>query len=303
MALETVLVTVQDDEVVPNLVDDVVVRVFDSDGTTLITEGTTGSVLDGAVEVSLDGDDPPVQYQLRFYINGGAIPSPQYITVYSPASSAPNGTNEFLITASLFTLPTASNPRLCRASGYVWGPNGRARRGIDVAFIPAFSPVIVDGIGLLGERVNLKTDKEGYLEVDLVRTALYYATVESHENVTREVVVPDRSSVNIMHLLFPIVIDVELGTSSISLSVDGELVLTPVVTASDYRILDGSGKDDVTYTIDHTDVASVTVGADTITIRGNSVGTTSLRIARTDTSIIYLPDPGIDGAVIPITIS
>jgi hypothetical protein len=303
MALETVEITVQDDQIVPQLVDGVVARVFDETGTTFITEATTGSVLPGKVQVTLNGDDPPIRYQLRFYITGGSILSPQYIDVYSPPAASPTGANNFLITASVFTLPVAVNPYLCRASGYVWGPDGRPRRGIDIAFVPLFRPLVVNGIGVLGERVNVKTDKNGYVQVDLLRDGMYYATVESHENVLREVAVPDRSSINIMHLLFPIVVAIDYGVASVSVAVNGLTTLTPQVQASDFRVLEGSGSEDVQYSVDNPAVASVLVSPDNVVINGLSPGNTSLRVTRKDSSIIYIPDPGIDGAVLPITVT
>jgi len=306
MALETVEITVQDDQVVPALVDGVVVRVFDSTGTTFITEGTSGAVDPGTVQVTLNGDNPAIQYQLRFYINGGAIVSPQYILVYSPAAAAPApGTNNFTVTASMFALPTAPNSRLCRISGYIWGPDGRARAGIDVAFIPCFSPLVVDGIGVLGERVNIKSDKRGYFQIDLLRKGMYLATVESHENVTRTVVVPDRSSINIMYLLFPIIVDItfNLFSPTIGVVVGGIVTLTPVITATDYRTLLGTAPEDLFYSVDDPSIASVVVGQNTIVINGISAGTTSLRVTRKDRSIVYIPDPAFNGAVTTITVS
>jgi hypothetical protein len=305
MALETVQIKVQDDQIVPQLVDGVVVRVFDQTGTTLITEGTTGSVIAGTAEFTLNGDNPAITYQLRFYINGGSVLSPQYIQVYSPPSAAPPpGGNTFTITAALFTLPTATNPLLCRVSGFIWGPDGRPKRGIDIAFIPLFRPLVVGEIGVLGERVNTKTDKDGFVQVDLLREGCYFASVESHENVQRDVEVPDRSSVNIMHLLFPIVVKIAYGViPPIAVPVDGLVTLTPVITASDFRTLEGTAPEDVQYAVDDPSVASVVINQNTIVINGLSAGTTNLRVTRKDASIIYLPDPGIDGAVVQITVA
>lgn len=304
MPLETVEITVQDDSIVPELVDDVVVRVFNQAGSALITEGTTGAVIDGKVQLTLDGDGDGTDYQLRFYINGGSIASPQYIRVFSPPSAAPSpSTNNFTVTATLLALPTATNARLCRASGYVWGPDGRARQGIDMAFIPCFRPLVVDGIGILGERVNTKSDRNGYVQVDLLRLGMYRATVESHENATREVVVPDRSSINIMHLLFPVVVDIDFGlVSPPTVPAGTSLTLTPVITASDFRVLEGTAPEDVQYSVDDPTVASVVVNQTTIVINGLSSGNTSLRVTRKDDSIVYIPDPGINGAIVSITV-
>lgn len=304
MPLETVEITVQDDQIVPSLVDDITVRVFDATGTSLITEGVTGSVIPGKVQFTLNGEDPPEMYQLRFYLNGGSIRSPQYIQVYSPPSAAPApATNNFTVTASMFSLPTATNPRLCRVSGYIWGPDGRPKHGIDVAFIPCFRPLIVDNIGILGERVNAKTDKAGYIQIDLLRDGMYGVQVESQENVVREVMVPDRSSINIMHLLFPVVVAIDFGTASVGVPINGSVTLTPTITASDFRELEGTAPEDVQYVVDNPAIASVVVNQNTIVINGLSAGSTNLRVSRKDSSIVYIPDPGIDGAVLPITVS
>jgi hypothetical protein len=296
MALETVEITVNDDQVVPEPVDGVVVRVFDETGTTLITSATTGAVLTGKVQFTLDGDDPPTRYQLRFFVNGGAIRSPQYIDVFSPPASAPTGENNFEIEAEMFVLPPATNPRLCRASGFVWRPDGRLQPGVDMAFIPQFTPIVVEGFGMMGEY--------GYLTIDLLRTGIYTLVAESQDDEPRCIFVPDRSNINIFHLLYPIVVSVlytPAGPWNIPLGT--ELEVTPVVEASDYRTLTGVADSDVVYTTDDPSIASVRVGAETLTIRGNAVGTTTLRVARRDNSINYIPDPGIHNEAITITVS
>jgi hypothetical protein len=307
MALETVNVVVKDDQIVPQPVDAVVVRVFDSTGTTFITEGTTGVPTpgSGSVQFTLNGSGPlPTTYQLRFYINGGAIKSPQYIQVFSPPSLAPTGANNFLVTASLFTLPTATNPRLCRASGFVWGPDGRPRRGVDMHFIPCFRPLVVDGYGVLGERVAIRTDQDGYASTDLFRTGIYQVTIESQENYTRVIYVPDRSSINLFNLLFPLVVDVQYTpVGPWFVPVGTQLTLVPTLTANDYRVLDGIGDQDVIYSTDDQNIASVTVNADNIIIRGNAPGSTTLRVSRRDTSIVYIPDPGINNGAIGISVA
>lgn len=304
MALETVQVTVFSDALVPVEVDDVVVRVFDSTGTTLITEGTTGGVDPGIVEFSLNGDADGTLYQLRFYISGGSILSPQYIEVFSPASGSPTGANNFEIIATLFTLPTAADVNLCRASGHVIGPTGAAKRGIDIHFIPLAAPMMVANKVVLGERIAVRTDADGYVSLDLFREGLYLATVESHENIQREITVPDRSSVNIGHLLFPIVSVVEYDpVGPFTVAVDDDLEVTPTVITSSFVELDDVADADVEYTVDDEAIASVSVLSDRIVITGVSPGATNLRVTRRDSSILYVPDAEISGGVVVITVT
>ncbi len=304
MAIETVTILVQDDEVVPSPVDGVTVRVFDATGTTFITSGVTGAVTPGEVDFSLNGDDPPILYQLRFHINGGSIVSPQQIEVYTPPANSPTGTNNFEVTASLFSLPVAADPRCCRVSGYMRGPDCKPRKGIDIHWIPCFNPLVVDDIGVLGERVATRTDEDGYIQVDLYRDGYYQATVESHENIQRQVLVPDRSSVNVNHLLFPIVVKSEFSPAGpFVVASGGELEITPTITASDFRVLEGVGAEDVSYTTDDPDIATVAVRNDKILLQGVAPGSTTLRVARLDESIVYIPDPGIDGGTVTVTVT
>jgi len=304
MAIETVSILVQDDQVVPAPVDGVTVLVYDELGTTLITSALTGTVTPGTVDFSLNGDVLPIAYQLRFFINGGAIVSPQQIEVYSPPAGSSTGMNNFVITASLFTLPVATDPRLCRASGYVRGPNGLPRKGIDIHWIPCFNPLVVDGIGILGERVATRTDKNGYIQIDLYRDGFYQASVESHENVQRKVLVPDRSSININNLLFPIVTSVSYSPAApFSVAAGAELEVTATVTASDFRVLAGAGDGDVLYSTDDPSIAGVAIRGDKVYVQGSSPGTTTLRVSRLDESIVYIPDPGINGGAVAITVT
>lgn len=305
MPLETVRVTVLSTDLVPVPVDGVVVRFYDAAGAVLLTSATTGAVDPGIAEVTLDGDDPGTQYQLRFFVVGGRITSPQNILVYSPPAAAPvTGTNNFSVDADLFIAEESLNPRLCRASGVIWNPAGRPKPGIDMHFIPCFNPLVVDGIGVLGERVAVRTDKNGFASVDLIRNGMYQATVESHENVQRLVAVPDRGAVNISHLLFPVVAAIDFDPAGPwSIPRETDLVVTPEVLATNFQVLSGSGVRDVIYETDDPAIAGVSVSDTTVTIHARSPGTTTLRCSRRDRSIVYIPDTGISGGDVTITVT
>lgn len=295
MALETVDILVESDDVVPEPVDDVTIQVFDSSGTTLLTQGTTGApAATGHVQFVLDGGDPNT-YQLRFSVTGGRISQPQSIEIYSPASASPTGTNNFRVTTTLFSLPVSADPLLCRASGYVVDATGFPRRGVDIYFIPRFNPLVSKGRSVLNERAAVRTDKDGYMSVDLFRNGVYGVVVETQENVRRDVYVPDRSHVNINHLLFPVIRRVEYDPAPPWALVTGQdLVVVPTLTATDFRSFNGS-QGDVLYESTDENVFTVKPGRDSITIRAQGTGNALLSVVRSDTSIVYLPDPGIDG--------
>lgn len=320
MATEIVRVyaTDQDD----NPLEGVLVRVYNADGSAYITQNTT--VLSGGeayVEFSLDGDDPAVGYTLRLFKQGVAFDStlgdsyasPQSIDVYSPASSSPTGTNDFDVKGQTFTMPTALDTRLCRASGFFKDAVGRPLPSLDITLINDFKPAVVDGYAVLGSKVELRTDTDGYVEVDLYRGGEYRAMVQSiqaaEEDATgaivfdRELVVPDRSSVSIIDLLFPVVKEITWDPTTVSVAAGESLDLTPTVEGSDYQELTGSACDDVLYEIADTDVATVSVEEDKLVITGVSAGTTELTATRRDQTVVSIPDTGIVGSPLTITVT
>ncbi len=293
MALETLRVTVLSDDVTPVAVQDVVVRVYNAAGSTLITQDTTDD--DGVVEFELNGGTVPIEYQLRFFYSGGTLPRAVRVDVTSPPGVG--ATNQFEVTAHLFTLPEATDPTLCRASGRVVGPDGRPRRGVDMHFIPVLgAPAMANERLVLGERVAVKTDADGYVEIDLFREACYTVTVEGHENTLREVEVPDAPAVNIGKLLFPIVERIEWSpTPPYTVAVEGMITIYPEVISSTGIALADLGSD-VSWYVDDESIASIRVLGDRIEVHGQSVGTTTLRVKRVDESIKYTPDVDLSGA-------
>lgn len=302
MALEVITVTVLDDTLAANPLSGVVVRVYDETGTAILGEETSDG--NGQVQFMLDGDVDGINYRLYFHATGAHVTSPQMVEVFSPAVASPTGTNNFQVEATLYNLPTAANPRLCRVSGYVRQANGMPAKGVDLLFIPRFNPLVVDDEAVLDQHIRVRTDKNGWVSLDLYRNGLYDVTVETHENVQRCVVVPDRSSMNLGHLLFPVVSRVEFDIAGPwALNVGDVITLTPTVTATDYQVLTGTATGDVIYSVEDLSVAGITVGAETVEIRGMAPGTTRLRIERSDPSVVVIPFSGITGDGIDITVS
>lgn len=310
MAIETVKIYVVDQEVpTAGPIEGVLVRVFDQTGATFITQDYTD--VDGVADFSLDGDDPAVVYQIRLSKIGVAFDgnlgsdskSPQLIEVYSPPTSAPNGTNEFQVKGQTFTRPVAVDPRLCRLSGFFRRGDGLPYSQLDVIFTPDFKPSIVDGRATISNDINTRTDDAGYLEIDLFRGATYTVSIEGLEDQPRCIYVPDASSENLIDLLLAVVESVVFDPSTIDMSVGDVQDVAVVVTASDQRVLAGSGKDDVVYTMSDPLVAQVTVLDDKITITGLAVGTTELTVARRDDSIVVVPDTGITFTPLQVTVS
>jgi hypothetical protein len=320
MAAETVKFYLTDQDTDPIL--GVLVRVFDATGTTFITQDTTVDVGGDAVaEVTLDGDDPPNQYTVRLSKTGVAFDgslgddskSPQLIEIYSPPANAPTGKNDFDIRGETFTRPVSSDARLCRASGFFKNAAGQPLPNLDIKFINQFKPTIVDGNAVMGERVEVRTDADGYVEFDLYRNGEYLAWVQSIQaadddpasaiSFSREVVVPDTTSVNLIDLLFPIVAEITFSEDPVTLAVDEEKEITAVVKATDGRTLTGTACEDVLYEIADSAVASLRIEADKLTIRGEAAGSTEVTATRQDQTIVVIPSATITGSPLAVTVS
>jgi uncharacterized protein YjdB len=317
MAAETVKFYVTDQILGPIL--GVLVRVFDETGTTFITQDYTVDVGGDAVaEVTLDGNDPPNNYTIRMSKTGVAFDgslgddskSPQLIAIYSPPAAAPTGKNDFNIQGETFERPTATDPNLCRCSGFFRDGSGRALPNLDIFLINKFLPAIVEDAAVLGERLDMRTDEDGYLEVDLFRGGEYSAYVQSIQAAScggmvflREIVVPDRSSANIADLLLPVVSEVTWDPAAPSVAAGDTLDLTPTVKASDYRELEGTANEDVMYEVEDESVATISVQADKIVVTGVAAGSTNIIVTRRDQTIVKIPDPGIVGSPLAITVT
>jgi len=310
MASETVRVFVVDEQTpTPDPIESVLVRVFDATGTTFITEDYTDAL--GIADFTLDGDDPPNEYQIRLSKTGVAFDgslgddskSPQLIEVWTPAASSPSGTNDFEVQGQTFSRPVATDPRLCRASGFFRRADGSAYPHLDLIFKPLFRPAIVDGDSVMWTSINTRTDEDGYLEIDLYRGGEYSVVVESLEDDPRSVVVPDASSVSLIDLLFPVVAQVVFDPTSLAMSEGDSEEVTPTVTASDLQELTGTAPDDVEYTSSDEDVATVSVRDDVIIVTAVGAGSAQIDVARKDESIVIVPDSGITYTALSITVT
>lgn len=293
MPVETVRIAFLRDTVVPAPIDGVLVRVFDA-SRNLVTTTTSGVLETGVADFEVEASVEGTEYTVRFYLAGASI-APKRIVVYSPASSAPLQTNDFEVDVTLFALEPSPDPLMCRCSGYVIGPMGRPRAGVDLSFTPKFHAFVDSARTALTGNFIVRTDRNGFLKVDLYRYGMYEVVVTGQEPVARDIEVPNRSAILVGHLLFPVVVMVGYDQPApFTVARNQTLMLTPAVRSTDYRNL-GVAAEDVLYSIADPSIASVQILGDRIAIRGLRAGTTSLRVTRLDRSIVYLPDLGITG--------
>jgi len=271
----------------------VVVKVYSQDGKQVFGQQTTDA--NGLAAFLLPSD---TTFQVRFYKQQVNIKNPQFIQVLEAPA-----TNAFTVVGEPFQAPTSTDPRLCMCYGFFRTVAGGPAQNLDCHIIAQFNPLLLDGAGVLTERVIERTDEHGYLQVPLIRNGQYLVTIQGFEDVQRVISVPDALNANLPDLLFPVVGAVTfdpVGPFTIQVGVD--FVTTPTVVATDGEILAGVAGGDVQWSTDDPTIAAVIPSATTLTLRGFKPGTTNLRAVRFNTSIVRYPDPGIQGVPLAITV-
>ncbi len=272
----------------------VLVRVYNDDGSQVFAESTTDE--NGHAGFFLADQD----YSLRFHKFQVGFTQPQLFTVESDPATPGTTLNEFTIQASLLDKPLAVDARLCRCSGFFRDVTGAPRPQLDIHFIGTFRPLLLEDSLVMDERRALKTNEDGYGCIDLIRGACYSVTIEAWEGEQRAIRIPDAPCANLPDVLFAVV--ETIVQSPVVLAVNEEQELTPVVIDSAGIPIEGTAKNDVVWSVADPAIAQLTIGIETLTIKGLSVGTTELLAVRRDSSIIRIPDVGIGGSPVNITV-
>ena len=287
---QSVDVTVKDNTVAEDPVEGMVVRVFDTSGA-FFSQDTTDS--DGHAGFTLWSQD----YDLRFYKHGVQVSQPQRITVSEVVA------NVFDAAATIFVHPVANDARLCRCSGYFRDITGAPHKNVDIHIIGEFDPILLEGSAVLSERVTTRTDGDGYVCTDLIRGANYLVTIQGLEDCQRRISVPDAPSANFPDLLFAIIEEITFSPSSPSVAVGSTLDLTPTVIGSNQVPLTGAANADLLWSSSDETVMTVSVETSVLVLTGVSTGTAELQAVRRDNSIISVPDTGITGVPLTVTVT
>ena len=295
MTIGNVDVQVVDDTTLHTPIAGVVVRVFDATNTVYITQATTDA--SGVAFFSLV---VPSSYYVRFFKDKVSFNQPQLLVALDQPL------NDFSVIGHVYSPPEATNPRLCRCSGFFKRPDNSAAVDHDIHFIPKFDPLLLEGNAMLTERLAQRTDSQGYVQVDLVRFGQYEVTVEGLEDQQRVITIPDAPSVNLCDLLFSVVSRIEFdppGPWAIAVGSDNDYTVGVTVYTSDGRVLPGTAMQDVQWATGDATVACVMPTDTTIVLRGLKPGTTTLCPTRWDQSIVRIPNPPIQGTPVAITVS
>jgi hypothetical protein len=315
-APETVRVYSKDENNDP--ISGILVRFFDGSDNFVTQQITSLVGYESYAEVTLDGDNSPIEYTIRLSKVGVSFDgtlgddskTPQSIDVYSPASLSPTSTNNFEVQGQAYSRPAASDPRICRCSGYFIDHRGQPLKNLEMHFIALcmndgqspWNPLIVDGKAVLSVKIYSKTDSRGYMEIDLFRMGIYQVLVQGIENSNRVVKVPDTAGVNIVDLLFPVVEEVTFSINPVTISPSSYVDLDVSVVATDGQELLLSSND-VIFESQNLGVAVVQIVDNKLRVMGLSVGTTTITARRADTSTVTIPTQPVTYIPLSVTVS
>lgn len=291
--MQSVDIYVYDTTSLHNPVEGVMVRVFDETGATFQSQQATDAL--GHAGFTLAEDT----YSLRFYKFGVQVPQPQLIEV---TTLGPNAFNAYGV---VFVHPVSTDARLCRCSGYFRDITGAPHAWVDIMFIGQFSPILLESSAVVSERRTIRTGKDGYACIDLIRCAEYMATIQGYEDTQRKVQVPDLPSCNLPDLLFPVVSSVSFDlVGPYNVAVGSTLVLQPTVVDTAGVPIGGVANCDVQWSSsDDTILAVAPMSSTELVLTGVSAGTAELRATRRNTSIIRIPDVAISGVPQTVTVA
>lgn len=292
MGFESVDFYIADTTPPKNPVGGVVVKVTSKDGSLVYGQATTD--VHGHAALLLPSG---ITYQSRFYKFQVGFTNPQLFTV----QSAP-AINSFDIAANLLTPPVPLDARLCTAFGFFRDTTGAVQSGVDIHFIAKFDPVWLEGAAVLKERIIVRSDEKGYVQVNLIRNGQYDVTIQGEEDVVRCISVPDAPNVNLPDLLFPIISSVVLTPPGpFTVQIGHDVTVDFVIFSSD-GVNRGRAHGEVIYAVDDTTVLSWNFSVGGLVLIGLAPGTTFLRISRSDKSIVHIPDLGVQNGVIQVTV-
>lgn len=168
------------------------------------------------------GDRAVGTYEVYVTTNAGQVSESGNRVTVTVVDANPH-TFDLLINTS--ALPTATDEKFCRCSGYVIDLFGRAVPYATLVFSEATIPNLLYSSGSGRSRVvapkilTVNADKDGWVSVDLIRSATYAVTMTGYENASWTFTVPNLSSSSLPDVIFPVLAGVYYY--------DGASLLTP----------------------------------------------------------------------------
>lgn len=296
MTYESVLLFILDATPEATPIPNVLVKVFDSSGLAAFTEVTTDDTGMGVALLPA-----PATYQVRCYKQQVAFHRPVLMDVLS--QPIPPQTNSFNIRGETFIPPTSKDLRLCLVSGFFRRPDGSPAANVDIHLIARFDPILLEGSAVLTERVEVRTNRDGYVQVALIRNGKYDLTVQGFEDVTRTIIVPDQGTANIPDVMFPVVSTIVFDVPGpYLLTVGQDFPLMPTVITTSGVVLEQVALGDLFWRSSDSNVLGILIAGGILTLRGIGVGSASLQATRADSTIIRIPNTPIQGVPLAVTV-
>ena len=309
-----------DDEVVPNALEGVRLRIFDS-ADLFVTEAET----DAAGELSLvlaGAPDPGELYYVRIFKEGWTVVEgpTQTIRVLDPLVSPL--TNNFDIHLSQPELEASLDPKMCLLTGYLVDASGRGLKNVGIRFLPRLSepeckmgglpfpsdPTLVGDKAIISE-AHFVTDVNGKVQPLLPRGGVFDVLINGLETpgnqILEQVLIPDASSAKLEDVLWPYVVGVTYSPTSVSIAVDEEVdVEVSSQTSNGYQLEAASLGAFLEFSITDDTVAELTVlegGA--LRLRGLQAGSTDIQVARVEGSLAPRLPAAPSLVVTPLTVA
>ncbi len=297
--------SVQDNQLVPEPVEDVRIRIFDISDTYL-TEVVTDSA--GEADIYLPGAaSPGTGYIVRLTPPAGYLiqnGSTQTISVLDPV--APPDTNVFDFVAEPFPeVPTSPDPDMCRLSGYFTDPSKRPLKNHSLIFHPregypstypmggapySGEPSVVGGRIVASDR-RVNADSDGYVSFDLPRGGVFDVYLQGMDapdiSLLAEIYVPDVAGIEIEKVLYPYLETATFGEAAIAVAAGDTVTVSISLLTSNLMPADRLDPACLLgLELDDESVASIEINDDgELEVTGLAAGVANLTVTRLEGTI------------------
>ena len=307
--MTTTTLILESDDPAPVLIENVLVNVYDTGGVFQTSASTNAS---GEAVFDL----PDADYDLTFWKQSVSIVDGMPLRITVDAADPDTPQNTWKVITHVTALPEAVDPLLCRISGYIRGADGSATRDGKITFVLHKETGVLGGNIIAPQHLAYKSpDINGYYEFDLFRGAEYNAyfhfldTLLGSKPPDLVCIVPDLPALSIADLLFPIHVDADFSSESLSINVDDEdtsisLTLTYSDGSTSLTRSASPGFSGIVLSSDNEEVATVEYVGPNIQVVGIGAGTANITCARTMSSNIYYdPAPTFTTETLVVTVS
>lgn len=307
----TVDIFVKDDAPLPAPIQGAVVSVLNSITFVEVAQSTTD--VNGKASFLLPGSaSPGTTYEVRIFKLGVRFGNPVLIQVQDPLGVGV--TNIFDVSGTLLTLPAATDPRRCRCTGRFFNFSnepipGAVFRVMAKAESGRQVPKVVDGNMISAEVMIFHTDDDGMVSMDLLRGGEYYITFSGDDDVIWNIVVPDRTSVNLVDLIHPKPVSLAWDSTdapgnAVSVAVGQIAIVKYTITFSDYQTRTQGLDKLIQVTNSDGTLAEVGAGDGQVGIKGLSAGAVLVTVASKSPFVpSIIPEPAITAPALTVTIT